>query len=276
MLRPGERKRAGHRPARFLLPGIRMKPHYHLLERAGNGGFATSANRSIRRAACGALIVLIVAVPASAATSLSLSPNRGSSTTSFSARVSFSTKGKCPSATLTWDGAFLASVTFPGQVGTCTATRSGLRPLTGHRSVGAHMVRASMAAKPNPTSVSATFTITSAPKPTPTPTPTPTKAVAPRPTPTPSASPSPSASAQPSPSSTSLTIVPSVVPSASSPATTSPSASPTLEAAPVVHHRGSDGFWIVFAILATLVLGPGVWFVLGRDRSTDSKHEEQH
>ena len=35
-----------------------------------------------------------------------------------------------------------------------------------------------------------------------------------------------------------------------------------------MHHKGGVVFWILFAILATVVLGPGIWFVLGRKPAT--------
>lgn len=34
-----------------------------------------------------------------------------------------------------------------------------------------------------------------------------------------------------------------------------------------MHHKGGVVFWILFAILATVVLGPGIWFVLGRNKA---------
>src|SRR5258708_38693776 len=105
-----------------------------------------------------ACVVLAGCFPAFAAQSLTLTPNHGTATTTFSARVTYTTKGKCPgTVTLRWDGSFLATTAFPNATNSCTVTRSGLRPLSGHRGAGAHTVSASFSDKFGGHSVSATF-----------------------------------------------------------------------------------------------------------------------
>jgi len=218
--------------------------------------------------------VVLAAAPAFAALSLTLSPNHGTASTTFSARVTYTTKGKCPgTVTLRWDGSFLATTAFPNASNSCTVTRSGLRPLTGHTAAGAHSVSASFSDKFGNHSVSATFTVTKTST-KPTPNPTPTKTATPKPTPSASASakPSPSASASVSPSaSASATPTVSASPSATATAIAAPSTTPSsslnVPSEGAVHH-GNGAFWIILAIMGILVIGPGLWFVLGGNRGT--------
>ena len=57
------------------------------------------ANRVKERLLIGSVLfacVVLASAPAFAALSLMLSPNHGSASTTFSARVTYTTKGKCP------------------------------------------------------------------------------------------------------------------------------------------------------------------------------------
>src|SRR5258708_40232645 len=115
-----------------------------------------------------ACVVLAGCFPAFAAQSLTLTPNHGTATQTFSARVTFTTNGKCPgTVTLRWDASFLATTSFPKTSNTCTVTRSGLKPLTGHTAAGPHTASASFVDKTAAHTVSAKFTSRTAPNPSP-------------------------------------------------------------------------------------------------------------